>query len=82
MSLPSNIAASEAPVQVDVTAGADAGEVEATQLRTTRMFEQQDASDDKSIDIATVLMHEELAHDKQYSTLTDVPTGLHRGLLP
>ena len=68
MSLPSNIAAGEAQAQVEVTARADA-------VRITQLFEQQDAHDDKSTDKATVLMHEELAHEKQDSTLTDVPTG-------
>ena len=70
MSLPSNIAAGDAHAQVEVTARADA-------VRITQLFEQQDAHDDKSTDIATALMHEELAHDKQDSTLTDVPTGRH-----
>ena len=72
MSLPSNIAAGDTQAQVDVTARVDAA-------RITQLFEdvssQHDADDDKSTDIATALMHEELAHDKQDSTLTDVPTG-------
>ena len=72
MSLPSNIAAGDTQAQVDVTARVDAA-------RITRLFEdvssQHDADDEESTDIATALMHEELAHDKQDSTLADVPSG-------